>query len=339
MRRHLSLLLLLFAAVPALVSSAGVFGGLFGKGQGGSAPAAAAAGVEDAAAAPATRRASLSTFEWSSRYNPVASAGAVRLVPSASGPPTVRFTVLKPSVVRLEYAADGAFDDSATLSVLHRAFAVPTHTWSTGGGPSGTVSTLTTDALTLRYDADPALGPGLTAANTVITLKVAPFSVFGPGAPASGNLHGTFRTLDRVGDPINLACPPVTSFYVYYCHCEEGLASRDGWVIVDDTLRPRLDLDAGGGGIPWPRAPPAASLRGDGSYSDLYVFTHGRNYTAAVGDFKDLSGNIPLSPRFALGPAFSRWFQWNDVENLAIVQAGFADHGIPLDLLVVDMDW
>lgn len=216
--------------------------------------------------------------------------------------------------------------------------------------------------------------------------------------------------------------------------------SRDGWVIIDDSLRPRLDLNAEGSGVPWPRAPPAAALRGDGSYSDAYIFAHGRAYTAAVRDFKDLSGPIPLSPRHALGPAFSRWFQWNDVEvsplprlslahlclhlqafswrigvgcallfsqassslplrspgtpgslrslnsrcgrrcptcrfyvqhsaplyfllaptcpsaavplpvalsvplseslqNIAIVQAGFADHGIPLSLLVVDMDW
>lgn len=27
----------------------------------------------------------------------------------------------------------------------------------------------------------------------------------------------------------------------YYAHCEEGLASTDGWVIVDDSLRPRFD--------------------------------------------------------------------------------------------------
>lgn len=90
--------------------------------------------------------------------------------------------------------------------------------------------------------------------------------------------------------------------------------SRDGWVIIDDSLRPRLDLNAEGSGVPWPRAPPAAALRGDGSYSDAYVFAHGHAYTAAVRDFKELSGPIPLSPRHALGPAFSRWFQWNDVE-------------------------
>lgn len=118
----------------------------------------------------------------------------------------------------------------------------------------------------------------------------------------------------------------------HVCDCvaaEEGVVSRDGWVIIDDSLRPRMDLNAEGSGIPWPRAPPAAALRGDGSYSDAYVFAHGRNYTAAVRDFKDLSGPIPLSPRHALGPAFSRWFQWNDVEVSGAAAHVCARAGLP----------
>jgi hypothetical protein len=291
---------------------------------------AAVAASLSAASASEGRAATLSSFNWDERYDPLADPTAIVRVGEH-----IRISVLKNAVVRLEHSDDGQFDDSATVSMLHRRFPVPAFT----AEEEGTVTTVTTANLRIKHDSDPALGRGLNAHNTEFELLVAPYNKFHPGSSQAGNLHGTFRTLDRVGDPISLACPPVTDFYVYYCHCEEGLASRDGWVIVDDGLRPRMDLNAEGSGIPWPRAPPAASLRGDGSYQDLYVFAHGRNYTAAVGDFKSLSGPIPLSPRHALGPAFSRWFQWNDAENLAIVQAGFADHGIPLDLLVVDMDW
>ena len=303
--------------------------------------AASAPSAPPSAAAPRARASVLSTFNWASRYDPVAAAGSVVLLAPTPGAPrgSVRVSVLKPSVVRVEYAADGAFDDSATVSVLRRAFAVPPFTVTSDDAGGYATTVVETAALRLTHDADPSLGAGVSAANTKLELLVPPFTVFAPGSPATGNLHGTFRTLDRVGDPIDLACPPVTTFYVYYCHCEEGLASRDGWVVVDDSMRPRMDLDAGGSGVPWPRGPPPAALRGDGSYTDFYVFAHGRNYTAALADFKDLSGPIPLAPRAALGPAFSRWFQWNDAENVAIVQAGFADHGIPLDILVVDMDW
>ena len=272
----------------------------------------------------------LATFNWADRYKPIAAEGAIYMIGS-----TVRVSVLKEAVVRLEYSASGVFDDSATLAVLNRRFDVPKYTTE----QAGSVHTIETASLRITYDSSAALGVGLSASNTIFELLVAPHSKFYPGAPQKGNMHGTFRTLDRVGDPIDLACPAVTSFYVYYCHCEEGLASKDGWVILDDTLRPRMDLDAGESGVPWPRAPPAAALKNDGSYQDFYVLARGLDYKGAMGDFKDLSGTIPLSPRWALGPAFSRWFQWNDAENLAIVQAGFADHGIPLDTLVVDMDW
>lgn len=289
-----------------------------------------AAAAAAAAVAAAISPAKLAAFQWDERYKPAAREAAI-----VRAGDHVRFSVLKDAVVRVEYSETGSFDDSATLSVLHRDFDVPEFKHST----DGTVTTIETRNLRITYDADESLGAGITAANTKYELLVAPFTKFDPSTPKTGNLHGTFRTLDRVGDPIDLACPPLTSFYVYYCHCEEGVVSRDGWVIIDDSLRPRLDLNAEGSGVPWPRAPPAAALRGDGSYSDSYIFAHGHAYTAAVRDFKDLSGPIPLSPRHALGPAFSRWFQWNDVENIAIVQAGFADHGIPLSLLVVDMDW
>lgn len=178
-----------------------------------------------------------------------------------------------------------------------------------------------------------------------------PHTRWQPGAPASGNLHGTLRTLDRVGDPVSLACPPVTNFYIYYSHCEEGLISRDGWVLVDESLRPRMRAATFGGeadpehvardaGVRrlWPISPNAAALRGAGEYVDWVLFAHGHDYAGALNEFVQLSGRIPLSPRYALGPAFSRWFQWSDAENTAIVQAGFAENGVPLDVHVIDMD-
>lgn len=246
----------------------------------------------------------------------------------------VRFSVLTPAIVRMEYSAHGAFDDTATLAFLHR------HMPAVDVAIEETADTfrLTTSHVSIEYKLTDAAGPeGLSPARLSATLQVHPRSAWTPGMPPSANLHGTIRTLDRVGDPVNLACPPVADFYVYYSHCEEGLVSRDGWVLVDDTFRPRVERDAGG--TPWPRGPPPAAAKGDGSYVDWYLFAHGHDYKLALKEFTQLSGPIPLAPRYALGPAFSRWFQWSDIENLEIVQSGFADNGIPLDVLVVDMDW
>jgi alpha-glucosidase (family GH31 glycosyl hydrolase) len=42
-------------------------------------------------------------------------------------------------------------------------------------------------------------------------------------------------------------------------------------------------------------------------------------------------------PRYALGPQFSRWYAYGEIDSLVNVQAGFAAHGIPLDVYVIDM--
>jgi len=58
-----------------------------------------------------------------------------------------RFEVLTPTLIRLEYAADGSFEDGATFNVINRALPKPkfsaTHTdgWLV----------INTDELTLRY--------------------------------------------------------------------------------------------------------------------------------------------------------------------------------------------
>lgn len=170
----------------------------------------AAAAAAAAAVAAAISPAKLAAFQWDERYKPAAREAAI-----VRAGDHVRFSVLKDAVVRVEYSETGSFDDSATLSVLHRDFDVPEFKHST----DGTVTTIETRNLRITYDADESLGAGITAANTKYELLVAPFTKFDPSTPKTGNLHGTFRTLDRVGDPIDLACPPLTSFYVYYCHC------------------------------------------------------------------------------------------------------------------------
>jgi hypothetical protein len=58
-----------------------------------------------------------------------------------------RFEVLTPTLVRLEYAADGRFEDGATFNVVDRNLPVPKFRTSKDGG----WLVITTDRLTLRY--------------------------------------------------------------------------------------------------------------------------------------------------------------------------------------------
>jgi len=61
---------------------------------------------------------------------------------------SARFTVLTPTLIRLEYAEDLAFQDAATFNAVNRSFPVPVFT--TGVTSEG-VREITTSALTLRY--------------------------------------------------------------------------------------------------------------------------------------------------------------------------------------------
>ena len=119
-------------------------------------------------------------------------------------------------------------------------------------------------------------------------------------------------------------------------HCEEGFASRDGWVLVDDSLRPRFDVNGTADDWVWMKKAPdtALTMVGQqpvrGSYQDLYFFGNGLEHTAQLGDFTKLSGPIPQLPRYALGPQFSRWYAYGEIDSTSNVQTGFGQHGVPL---------
>lgn len=71
---------------------------------------------------------------------------------------------------------------------------------------------------------------------------------------------------------------------------------------------------------------------------DLYFFGHGHDYKNALLDFTKISGNIPLPPRYAFGVLYSRYWAYSDAEEMEIVRE-YERHGLPLDVLVTDMDW
>src|SRR5439155_10753919 len=75
---------------------------------------------------------------------------------------SARFEVLTPTLIRLEYAADGRFEDGATFNVINRDLAVPQFQTRVDHG----YRIITTDKLTLRYRE--GSGP-FTTENTSIT--------------------------------------------------------------------------------------------------------------------------------------------------------------------------
>ncbi len=255
--------------------------------------------------------------------NPVADPKAV--VPFGHA----RFTVLTPQLIRMEWAADGKFEDHASFVFLNRRLPVPKFTKSPLGMNAGPQLTITTDALTLTYT--PTGDGHFTPANLSIALSVNGKPViWHPGMTDPANLQGTTRTLDgalgsKTREPIG-----------------EGLVSRSGWALVDDSTRPLFDSAdfrfLQGEKSPWPWVIERPAGEQPGSYTDWYFFGYGHDYRKALGDYVKVAGRIPLPPRFAFGAWWSRYWAYSDQEIMEIIR-GFRENSTPLDVFVIDMDW
>jgi alpha-glucosidase len=255
--------------------------------------------------------------------NPVADPKAIVTVGNA------RFTVLTPQLIRMEWSADGKFEDHASLVFINRRLPVPKFDLAHDGPVKGGVLSIKTDTLALKYA---VTGDGhFTAENLSITLTVdGKQVVWHPGDTDPDNLQGTTRTLD--GARGSKTQQPI----------EPGLISREGWVVVDDSTRPLFDSAdfrfLEGEKSPWPWAMERPANEAPGKYTDWYFFGYGHDYRKALGDYVRVAGRIPLPPRFAFGVWWSRYWAYSDQELDELVR-GFHENDTPLDVLVIDMDW
>jgi len=249
--------------------------------------------------------------------NPVADPKAVVTLGNA------RFTVLTSQLIRMEWAADGKFEDHASFVFLNRHLPVPDFSQTASEG--GKTLTINTAALKLRYT--PTANGRFTADNLSIVIVVdGKQVVWHPGLADPLNLQGTTRTLDGArGDKTK---EPI----------EPGLVSRSGWALVDDSTRPLFDSSdfrfLQGEKSPWPWV----IERPAGDRQDLYFFGYGHEYRKALGDYVSIAGRIPLPPRFAFGAWWSRYWDYTDQELDELVQS-FRENDVPLDVLVIDMGW
>jgi len=218
-----------------------------------------------------------------------------------------RFTVLTPRLIRMEWSATSSFEDRASMTFINRRLPVPQFTSSEENGRL----TIQTQYLTLRYRPEGGL---FDAENLSIGLKAGERSVaWTPGADPAGNLRGTRRSLDGVSGSAELGT---------------GLVSHDGWALVDDTGQAVF----GEGERPWPVA------RTDREAIDWYFFGHGHDYPAALRDYTLVAGRIPMPPRVVFGAWWARYWPYTDQELKNLV-AEFREHDVPLDVLVIDLDW
>jgi alpha-glucosidase (family GH31 glycosyl hydrolase) len=215
-----------------------------------------------------------------------------------------RFTVITAQLIRLEYSPADRFVDERSW------FAINRDARFSGAAirKDGDALTIDTGHITLVYKDD---GRPFSPDNLSAVIRRGDGSVtWHPGLQNAGNLGGTIRTLDQARGPKPLG---------------EGVVSRDGWYLLDDS---KSDLFIGD----W-----IASRPRDGNL-DWYLFGYGLDYRAALQSLTAVAGPVPLPRKYTLGIWYSRYWSFTADAFKQIVQE-YADHGFPLDTMVMDMGW
>ena len=236
----------------------------------------------------------------------------------------VRFTVISDGAIRMEYAPDGKFVDDKSFVAVVREYPETDYQLKT----RGKWIEISTSKMKMRYRKNSG---SFTDQNLEITSAkgLQPAFAWKPGTKQTGNLKGTYRTLDGMDGDTQ------TQGYVAETKpgeklvMEDGLLATDGWTLVDDSKGLLFDGD---------RTWEWAKQRPDNGGQDWYFLAYGHDYKAALKDFTRFAGRVPLPPRYAFGYWWSRYWLYSDKEFRNLID-NFHTYRIPLDVLVVDMDW
>lgn len=225
-----------------------------------------------------------------------------------------RFTILTPQLIRMEWSEDAVFEDSASLTFVNRNLPTPKFTVK----QTGKKLFIETSNIKLTY----VKGQKFSSSTLQAVYSVAGKSVIWHfGDKDSLNLKGTARTLDGA-DGSKLRAD---------VRMEDGIISRSGATVVDDS-RNHLLVPTSSHWKKW------VACRAEKEYMDLYLFAYGHEYAKALGDYVKVAGSIPLPPKYAFGYWWSRYWQYSDNELKQLVSQ-IRSFDIPIDVLIVDMDW
>ena len=238
----------------------------------------------------------------------------------------VRFTLISPSSVRLEYSTDGKFIDGKTLLAVDREYAPVTYKVKT----VGKFVEIRTDLIIVRYRKDSG---AFTSDNLSITAsKSNPFQ-FGwkPGMVQKENLKGTRHGYDAVKGRTVMYGKEEGKIV----ELDDGILAKDGWTLIDDSKGPVIVKD--GECQLHPITEEWIENRPDNGSQDWYFLSYGHDYQSALKDFTSFSGQIPLLPRYAYGNWHSWYWLYSDGEFREMID-NYRKYGIPIDVLCIDMD-
>ena len=213
-----------------------------------------------------------------------------------------RFEVITPSLIRLQYSPDRKFDNGRTQTTEGRLARSARFRTSVKGGRR----IIKTSRITVRW----RRGSGAFGASN-LTVLIGRHAVHPSPGPNPAPLGGWRRSLDLVDGPRPL---------------HEGVLSRDGWYVLDDSKTPIVRGDT------------FTQRRHPSGYQDLYLFAYGRDYTRALRDLRALTGSAPLLPRKAFGVWFSRYWPYSADDWKPLIDQ-FRSARVPLDTISLDTDY
>jgi len=285
-----------------------------------------------------------------------------------------RFSLITPNLVRLEHSKDGMFEDRPTIRAINLSQPIKfrlikrENTWVVLEGEHIQIRYLpgdvpfSADNLIVSWNAGEMEGewrPGDVDFNNLggmfTSLDHADRGIIATGVHPAGLNHEDRRgelnlwpvwwnSLQLLAKKQGRDVSWYTPEYIIKYHFEElpeelkkqikdrlsfppGILSRSGYFVLNESEGAIFDPKT-----QWINPPPS------GNYQNWFFFAYGKDHFLGLRNFVSLCGRIPLIPRWAFGSWYSVYQNLRDEDYKEIVEQ-YRKNKIPLDVLVIDMDW
>lgn len=220
----------------------------------------------------------------------------------------VRITVITEGLVRMEYAVDGKFNDDRTMFAWNRD---RLYDGCTIEKVDSIKYIIRTPKMEITYIAD-NYPFGIFNMNVAFDNagKRTVWNTRKSAFPSENNLRGAVSTLDNVNGR---------------CVLDEGIISRDGFYLVNDTGKDRI-VDG------WITGPSENHIQ------DYYLFVYGDDYKSALKSLGEISGYAPMSRKYMHGVWYCRFYKYTE-DDFRQLAREYNENDFPLDVMAIDMDW
>eukprot|EP00171_Calliarthron_tuberculosum_P010177 IDg10177t1 len=255
---------------------------------------------------------------------------------------SVRVQALCDRILRVEFSADGKFEDRASFTFpLRGANEENTGAIEAQFNEESAVLSVSTPLCRVEVKTNAECFTGELVSAAARTGADRSMHVYTPSdavTSAKGLLPGTCRTLDGCDGYVHRSWSTHEASRVV--DLQSSVLARTPVVFVDDSQR---GLFTENGWFTCRRFPTGSKL-----YRDVYIVVSNPDvgagehapldYRATLKAFSRLSGQTPLLPRRFLGNWWSRYYAYTE-KSLGDVVKGFEEREAPLSVVIIDMDW